>query len=543
MDDANTTVVKKIIRFSLCFGFGILICNLVIPVCFAGGCLPPRPITDSPVVAPTPPVITPPPIVAPPPVITPLPIVALPPVIVPSPVITSPVMPVSVPAISSDPKKSDADVAGMIAKTHQNNVGQNNSPHGSAPVVGSINPGSEAENSSKDLGIHSMVAPHAEEHSVIQATSSQVSLASGTVNTVDLHGDKLIHLGVDDKKIDVKPSTESGKVLMSADTAKKVLDGLVSTTGAPEAEMMSIGKSGEVVLHTVEDLAKLTVAPVITPAPKVVEIDKDKNPKGFDKDLGGNKDEGNRNNGNENNGNKDNGHGDHGNKDFDEKDRGGDGVGRNSGSGENRNIGNIIMPPEAPTIVPTITPTTTPKITPITSPATIQAVTPTTTPEITPIITPKTVPTTTPTFTLTPTTVTPTTIPTTSPTITPTTVGGSNSNTGTTINNGINFNSTTTDATLTGNGLITLNAKDASADSFVSDKPTFAAIEKENHNSIVIGQVVQKTGNVVEVDGDGGSHVLLPGDNVHLGGRFIFQGGVGGLDFRSFTGEVTHVGQ
>lgn len=71
--------------------------------------------------------------------------------------------------------------------------------------------------------------------------------------------------------------------------------------------------------------------------------------------------------------------------------------------------------------------------------------------------------------------------------------------------------------------------------------PEVKAFNPNHDASVVVGQVVQSSGNVAEVDQSGNGHELFVGDNVHLGGKYVFTAGTGNLVIKSFTGELTHI--
>ena len=114
-------------------------------------------------------------------------------------------------------------------------------------------------------GLVALVAPGVENSGIIQATLGKVALASGNAFTLDLYGDKLIQLAVDDKVMAALTDTEGkplnayvshtgtieadgGNVLITAAAAKTVLDKVINVSGVVQARSFS-QHEGQIVLH------------------------------------------------------------------------------------------------------------------------------------------------------------------------------------------------------------------------------------------------------------------------------------------------------
>lgn len=216
---------------------------------FASGCLA-RPVSDRPVVTPKPPVIDMP----------------------KHPVIVAPSIPL-IPVIEAE-KKSNSDVADVIAKAHQNKIGAGESRSGNIethlmPVLGNSDTTGKSLGSIKDHGVDSLVAQAHEDKGKVQACSQEVQLSTGKTATVDLHGDNLIHLGASDKTdktdkiatVDTRGEKaklydagniheEHGHVTITAHEVKQVLNNVISMSDTVEAKEMCQGKNGDVILHS-----------------------------------------------------------------------------------------------------------------------------------------------------------------------------------------------------------------------------------------------------------------------------------------------------
>lgn len=130
-------------------------------------------------------------------------------------------------------------------------------------------------------GFAALVAPGVRNSGTITANLGVVSLAAGNQFTLDLYGDRLITLGVNDtvaaKVIDVgtglplnaliknegKLKANGGRVELTAATARQVLDAVINTSGVIEAN--SVGtKNGMIVLGAETAATKTANAPTQT---------------------------------------------------------------------------------------------------------------------------------------------------------------------------------------------------------------------------------------------------------------------------------------
>ena len=113
-------------------------------------------------------------------------------------------------------------------------------------------------------GLAALVAPGVRNNGVIQATLGQVTLASGTTSTLDFYGDGLVSLAVTSPVTalaigpDGKPfkatienngtlSADGGRVMVTADVVKGVVDNVINMSGVTEAKGVTVA-GGDIVL-------------------------------------------------------------------------------------------------------------------------------------------------------------------------------------------------------------------------------------------------------------------------------------------------------
>ena len=116
-----------------------------------------------------------------------------------------------------------------------------------------------------DGGLVALVAPGVENTGIIRANLGKVALASGHAFTLDLYGDQLIALAIDDKVAEKltdpegRPLTayvnqagsieaDGGTVLLTANVAKTVLDHVINLSGTIQARSFA-QQGGEIVLY------------------------------------------------------------------------------------------------------------------------------------------------------------------------------------------------------------------------------------------------------------------------------------------------------
>lgn len=114
-------------------------------------------------------------------------------------------------------------------------------------------------------GLVALVAPGVENTGIIRANLGKVVLASGHAFTLDLFGDKLIALAIDDKVVERltdpegRPLTayvnqagtieaDGGTVLLTAHAAKTILDNVINSSGTIQARSFA-QHGGEIVLY------------------------------------------------------------------------------------------------------------------------------------------------------------------------------------------------------------------------------------------------------------------------------------------------------
>ncbi len=105
----------------------------------------------------------------------------------------------------------------------------------------------------KEAGLVSLVAPHVENHGVIEAKLGKIQLAAADTFTLDLAGDGLINIAVteDEAKKLVRNSgritAEGGTIALTAGRARTLVDSLVDNSGVIEAHSMT-NVGGKIVL-------------------------------------------------------------------------------------------------------------------------------------------------------------------------------------------------------------------------------------------------------------------------------------------------------
>ena len=119
-----------------------------------------------------------------------------------------------------------------------------------------------------------LVAPGVENAGVIRAQLGRIALASGHAFTLDLYGDQLLRLVVDDAAMDRLTDVEGrtlrslvansgrleadgGSVLLAAGAAKGVLDAAINMSGVVEARGFE-QRGGEIVLHAGDGAVQLS---------------------------------------------------------------------------------------------------------------------------------------------------------------------------------------------------------------------------------------------------------------------------------------------
>jgi filamentous hemagglutinin family protein len=153
---------------------------------------------------------------------------------------------------------SKIDVAGLLVTTH--NITDSNFMSGN--YLFNLMPGSENSKiinngliTAKDSGIVAFVAPGVENNGIITANLGKVYLSSGSTYVVDLYGDNLINFGsspaVQNGYVSNsgKIIASGGKVVMTANSAGKIVNDVISMSGIIEATTTSTGRHGEIILN------------------------------------------------------------------------------------------------------------------------------------------------------------------------------------------------------------------------------------------------------------------------------------------------------
>src|SRR5262249_35162413 len=130
-------------------------------------------------------------------------------------------------------------------------------------------------------GFAALVAPGVRNSGTITATLGTVALASGNMFTLDMYGDKLIQLGVNDKiagevkdvatgqtlkslvSNEGKIKANGGRVELTAAAARAVVDSVINNTGVLEANTIGT-KNGMIVLGAATGATKPAGAPTQT---------------------------------------------------------------------------------------------------------------------------------------------------------------------------------------------------------------------------------------------------------------------------------------
>lgn len=107
----------------------------------------------------------------------------------------------------------------------------------------------------KDAGLVGLVAPHVENHGIIQAKMGRVQLASGDTVTVDFYGDGLLKVAVTDENVKSQIvgnsgvlSADGGTVAMTAAAAKETVNSLIVAEGLIEAKTIGRDANGAIII-------------------------------------------------------------------------------------------------------------------------------------------------------------------------------------------------------------------------------------------------------------------------------------------------------
>ncbi|MDF3025225.1 MAG: Large exoprotein involved in heme utilization or adhesion, partial [Alphaproteobacteria bacterium] len=157
-------------------------------------------------------------------------------------------------------KTAKVDVGGIIATTGElDAMNQDQLMAGNKFQISNIgaNPDAKIENAGRITaaqgGLVAFVAPWVSNSGFINAKLGSVTLAAGAKMTVDLAGDNLISIAVNDKlqKALVENSgtidAQGGRVVMSANAAKGIVDEVINMSGVIKANSFS-QKGGKIIL-------------------------------------------------------------------------------------------------------------------------------------------------------------------------------------------------------------------------------------------------------------------------------------------------------
>ncbi|MBN8522018.1 MAG: right-handed parallel beta-helix repeat-containing protein [Alphaproteobacteria bacterium] len=104
-----------------------------------------------------------------------------------------------------------------------------------------------------DAGVAAFVSPFVANSGVINAKLGKVAFAAGSKVTLDLYGDKLIEIAVNDRVADAllensgTVNAEGGQVIMTAQAAKEAVDNVINMSGVVNAGSASV-KGGKIIL-------------------------------------------------------------------------------------------------------------------------------------------------------------------------------------------------------------------------------------------------------------------------------------------------------
>ncbi len=151
---------------------------------------------------------------------------------------------------------SKVDVSGLIASTAdiansdfmagKLTFSQPGNPHAAIINQGTI--------TAQEAGLVGFVAPFVENNGVITAKLGQVTLASGDSFTLDMAGDHLIEVAVSGGVAQQlagntgRIAADGGTVMLTAAAGRQLVDGVVSNSGAIEANSIG-GQNGHIVLY------------------------------------------------------------------------------------------------------------------------------------------------------------------------------------------------------------------------------------------------------------------------------------------------------
>lgn len=178
-------------------------------------------------------------------------------------------------------KGSVIDVGGLIATT--SNIQNEGFMAGRYQFSEPGNPQASIVNegliTAREGGVAALVAPAVRNSGVIGARLGRVGLASANTFTLDLYGDNLINLKIDDaiidQVIDVATGQQvtalvdndgtvrapGGQIALSAVTARRVVESVINNDGVIEANSVGL-RNGKIVLGAQTSATKLPHAPV-----------------------------------------------------------------------------------------------------------------------------------------------------------------------------------------------------------------------------------------------------------------------------------------
>lgn len=121
----------------------------------------------------------------------------------------------------------------------------------------------EGRITAKEAGLIGLIAPQVENRGVIEARLGTVQLASGTITTIDLYGDGLMKIRLDEgtKKQLISNSgtiaAEGGSITLTAASGRNVVDSLILAGGALNVSSVT-QEGGKIIIRNAQDTVTLS---------------------------------------------------------------------------------------------------------------------------------------------------------------------------------------------------------------------------------------------------------------------------------------------
>jgi filamentous hemagglutinin family protein len=169
-------------------------------------------------------------------------------------------------------RSARVDVAGLVAATANITMSDQDFVNGTGGRVAFGAPGradaaivNQGQITVREAGLAAFVAPAVANQGTITARLGRVSLASANTFTLDLYGDRLVSLAVDDRVVGnardaqgnpvsagVENSgqifAEGGRIALSAQVARGVVDSVVRNSGTLDVRAVTVTRGGTIIL-------------------------------------------------------------------------------------------------------------------------------------------------------------------------------------------------------------------------------------------------------------------------------------------------------